>query len=438
MDESQQKRMAGRETMRFHRRDAFLTIQKRGAHEHFHHLFDPTHPDFGKRFNGFRGGRGGGRTTTLARIFVDWMADGPVRLCAARSFQNSIAESNKAAIEQQIEKLNLGDRFTVTRDYISSDVGGYCIFRGLERNPQSIKSLESYDALWVEEADGLSQRTLDVLEPTIRKKDSRLIFSWNPSEAEAPIEKLAKTFEDRYVLRHTNYSDNYWCPESLKLGAEALKASDYERYTHVYEGAYWSASSSSIFGRKLVQQQFEIDESYGTPYIGVDWGFSQDPTAVTESYIRGRSLYIRRSANKVRLELTDTSEWLVAKVPLIKQYPSFADSARPETISMMAKTIQLMRGAKKWSGSVEDGVTFLQGFDEIVVHPECQADTLSELRSYSYKVDKNDLVTKVILDTNNHYADSMRYGLSPKIVNANDLGFLEFAQSEMIRLGKKE
>jgi phage terminase large subunit len=140
----------------------------------------------------------------------------------------------------------------------------------------------------------------------------------------------------------------------------------------------------------------------------------------------------------VRLELTDTSEWLVAKVPLIKQYPSFADSARPETISMMAKTIQLMRGAKKWSGSVEDGVTFLQGFDEIVVHPECQADTLSELRSYSYKVDKNDLVTKVILDTNNHYADSMRYGLSPKIVNANDLGFLEFAQSEMIRLGKKE
>ena len=399
-------------------RNMFLQLQKRQIHKAFHHLIDPGHEDGGKRFNFFRGGRGGMRTTSIARVFVDWMADGPVRLCAARSFQNSVAESNKQAIVDQINALNLQHRFSVTEKYIESDKGAICTFKGLERNPDSFKSFESLDALWWEEANAATRATLDKVTPTLRKKGSKLIFSYNPEDRDDPIEGIQKVYANHplgCVIRHTNYLDNPWVTEELRADAIALKEADLERYLHVFEGQFWNQSEASILGKKLKSYQFEIDSSFSTPYIGIDWGFSQDPTAITESYVRDNKLFIRRAASKVRLELVDTASWLLNKVPLASRFASFADSARPETISMVRRDIPLIRAVDKWKGSVEDGVTALQSFDEIVIHPECDPGTVSELKAYCYKVDRNDNITSDILDDNNHYSDSLRYGLSPRI-----------------------
>ena len=76
----------------------------------------------------------------------------------------------------------------------------------------------------------------------------------------------------------------------------------------------------------------------GTPYIGVDWGFSVDPTAAIECYVFNECLYIRNAANKVGLELDDTATYLINHIPTIAKYTSRADSARPETISKLKKT----------------------------------------------------------------------------------------------------
>lgn len=407
-----------REWARKNDRNLFVQIQKRGMHEAFWHLIEPAHTDFGKRFNFFRGGRGGMRTTSLARCFVDWMADSPVRLCAARSFQNSIAESNKQAIEDQISILGLDHRFEVTDYRIESDIGATCVFKGLERNPDSFKSFEALDALWWEEANAATRGTLLKVTPTLRKRGSRLIFSYNPEDSDAPIENEQKINKDHAlgcVIRHTNYLDNPWCSPELKADAEALKAHDYERYQHVFKGAFWAASEASILGKRIKVRSFEVDATFGDPLIGVDWGFSNDPTAVTVSYVVGRTLYIRRAAGKVKLELDDTADWLIDHAPEIQKYRSFADSARPETISKVAKKIPLIVGVEKGKGSVEDGVVYLQDFEEIVIHPNCQADTASEMKAYCFKVDTNGNPTKVIVDANNHYADSLRYGHSQRI-----------------------
>jgi phage terminase large subunit len=73
------------------------------------------------------------------------------------------------------------------------------------------------------------------------------------------------------------------------------------------------------------------------------------------------------------------------------------------------------KAAKKWPGSVEDGIAFLRGFREIVIHPRC-TQTAKEARLYSYKVDpKSGQVLDAIVDANNHYIDSIRYGLQPMI-----------------------
>ena len=93
-----------------------------------------------------------------------------------------------------------------------------------------------------------------------------------------------------------------------------------------------------------------------------------------------------------------------------------ADSARPESISYLKRHgMPFAEGVPKWTGSVEDGITHLRSYKEIIVHPRCK-EVLKEMRLYSYKVDRltGDITTKLV-DANNHYIDAIRYALNPMI-----------------------
>jgi hypothetical protein len=60
-------------------------------------------------------------------------------------------------------------------------------------NAESVKSLEGYDVAWVEEAQTLSQRSLDLLLPTIRKPGSKL---WFKDPRTPPHENNGRSFGD--------------------------------------------------------------------------------------------------------------------------------------------------------------------------------------------------------------------------------------------------
>ena len=76
--------------------------------------------------------------------------------------------------------------------------------------------------------------------------------------------------------------------------------------------------------------------------------------------------------------------------------------------------MDLIKPAHKGKGSVEDGVLYLQTFDEIVIHPDAECAYV-ELAAYSYKTDKHGEPTTIIQDADNHYADCVRYALEPLI-----------------------
>ncbi|SQC88093.1 Phage terminase large subunit [Klebsiella pneumoniae] len=93
-----------------------------------------------------------------------------------------------------------------------------------------------------------------------------------------------------------------------------------------------------------------------------------------------------------------------------------------ETISYLSRQGFIIDGATKWSGSVEDGITYLRGFDEIVIHPRCK-HTAEEARLYSYKTDRiTGEILPVIVDADNHCWDAIRYGLDGYITSEGDLG----------------
>ena len=88
--------------------------------------------------------------------------------------------------------------------------------------------------------------------------------------------------------------------------------------------------------------------------------------------------------------------------------------------------------ARKWQGSVEDGIAFMKSFEKIVIHPRCK-HAIDEFNHYSYKVDKQtDEVLPLIMDANNHCIDSLRYALDGEIKGrgpARQGGFSQYAAS---------
>ena len=93
-----------------------------------------------------------------------------------------------------------------------------------------------------------------------------------------------------------------------------------------------------------------------------------------------------------------------------RTWPIKADNARPETISFMRRRGFNITAAKKWQGSIEDGIEFLKSYD-IVIHPRCR-HAIDEFNHYSYKVDKQTGdILPIVVDSFNHIIDELRYSL---------------------------
>jgi phage terminase large subunit len=361
------------------------------------------------RYKGAFGGRGSGKSHAFAQYIVSRCASAKTDVVCLREVQKSLKQSVKKLIESKIEALGLGALFEIQHDRIKTPHGGVIIFEGLANHTsESIKSLEGFDIAWFEEAQVASQRSLDLLRPTIRKPGSELIFSWNPRFDTDPIEVLLRgpNPPPEAVVVEVNFEDNPWFPDVLHDEMEYDKRRDPEKYAHIWLGEYVRNSEARVF------RNWRIEE-FDTPADvihrqGADWGFATDPTVLVRCHIIGRNLYIDYEAYQVGCEITATPD-LFATVPDAHKWPTVADSSRPETISHMQKHgFPKIYPAVKGAGSVEEGIEWLKSYD-IIVHPRCQ-HTIDELTLYSYKVDAlTQKVLPILEDRDNHVIDALRY-----------------------------
>ena len=200
----------------------------------------------------------------------------------------------------------------------------------------SIKSLEGYDRAWVEEAQSLSQQSLDLLRPTIRKPGSELWFTWNPRNETDPVNWLLRGDNPppQSTVIEVNYQQNPWFPDVLSDEMEYDKRRDPDKFQHVWRGAYLQNSQSRVF-RNWCIEEFDAPPD-AIHRLGADWGFAVDPTVLVRCHIEGRKLYVDHEAYMVGCEITDTPD-LFMQIPESEKWPIVADSARPETISHMRK-----------------------------------------------------------------------------------------------------
>ena len=364
------------------------------------------------------GGRGGAKSEALAALGIleSFIDDGVILCC--REIQKSISDSLYAAIVSSINKYKLDSYFKILNNEITNLItGARFIFTGLKSNITSIKSINKLRVVLVDEAENVTDNSWSYLRPTPRYGQVRFYIVFNPRfEHDATWQQFIINKDERTLHITINWQDNPWFPESLNNQRLRDLRGDAGRYAWIWEGKFLQISDASILAKKLKVQDFVVTPDWGTPYIGIDWGFSVDPTAIIECYQKGDCLYITNAASKIGLELDDTANWLKQNIPNIDKYTSRADCARPETISHVRNKIRLIQPCQKWKGSVEDGVVFLQSYKNIFIHPDAES-CFAELSSYSYKKDDNGEPTTDIQDASNHYADALRYALEPLITN---------------------
>lgn len=193
------------------------------------------------RYKGASGGRASGKSHFFAEEAVEAMiCDPDLRFVCIREVQRSLKFSAKSLVESKIRQLGVADLFEIFTSEIRRRGGrGVMIFEGMQdHTSDSIKSLEGFGRAWVEEAQSISQRSLDMLLPTIRAEGSEIWFSWNPEHATDPVDAFFASKPPGALRAHTTYRDNPFCPRVMRDEAARIEQTDPDAYDHIWGGGY--------------------------------------------------------------------------------------------------------------------------------------------------------------------------------------------------------
>ncbi|QXW17434.1 PBSX family phage terminase large subunit [Comamonas aquatica] len=221
-----------------------------------------------RRYKVMHGGRGGGKSWSVAGVLLVMAAQRPLRILCAREIQKSIAQSVHQLLKDQIVRLGLQAFYEVLETEIRGINGSLFLFSGLQSHTvDSIKSFEGCDIVWVEEAHGVSKKSWDVLTPTIRKEGSEIWLTLNPDmETDETYQRFIATPSPDTWVCQINWRDNPWFPEVLMQ--ERLKAKRSmlkEDYEHIWEGRARRVSAGAIY-RLEMEAIYEDERVRDVPY----------------------------------------------------------------------------------------------------------------------------------------------------------------------------
>jgi phage terminase large subunit len=213
-------------------------------------LFEPH------RYKVAYGGRGSGKSWSMARALLIKAANEPTRVLCAREIQRSIKQSVHTLLNDQIQSLGLGQFYEVLETEIRGLNGSTFSFTGLATNTvESIKSFEGCDIVWVEEAQTVSKKSWDILIPTIRKPDSEIWVSFNPNiDTDDTYKRFVIEPPENARVVKVNYTDNPWFPEVLEIERlHSIKTNpDYE---NIWLGECKAAVDGAIYSNEIREAQ---------------------------------------------------------------------------------------------------------------------------------------------------------------------------------------
>ena len=371
------------------------------------------------------GGRGGAKSFSIADYLLikSFKYYNCYFLCA-REIQSSLLSSVFSVVEKQIRDHNLLEYFKITKEGIINKVTGVkIIFKGLWKDPDSIKGIPDLKLIWIDEAANISKSSWNILPPTMtRNEGCQMIVTFNPKFTNDVVydEFINNNNRQNTFVRKVSYKDNpFPLPQEFFDELEALKTRDYDEYLHVYEGQCITNSAAKIFKRDVYWTVKDFEEHSNVNLrFGLDLGFSPEhPTFGVRLYIHEKQIWITHEAVETGLDIDKLGVFIYNKLPNIKNHTVWVDSSRPETISALNKQYLSevncsisAKAVEKGQGSVEDGIDHMKSYDMINVHPRC-VKLIDDFNKYSYKTDRKGNILRDVEKKNDNGIDSCRYAL---------------------------
>jgi len=204
------------------------------------------------RIKVFYGGRGSGKSETVARYLLLRGWEEPMNILCCREFQTSIKQSVHSLLAALVEQMQMSGFYKVMETEIRGANGTRFTFAGLKMNVANIKSMHNIKLCWCEEAQTLSENSINVLLPTIRAEGSEVLFTMNPILPTDPayVRFVLNPPSDSIVVK-VNYDQNPFFPDVLEKERQDLEQRDPIAYRNVWLGEPRQAVEGAIYAREL-------------------------------------------------------------------------------------------------------------------------------------------------------------------------------------------
>ena len=388
------------------------------------------------------GGRDSAKSYSAAqKVVISLLSERYCKVVCLRKIFADIKDSQFETIWAVIETWGLEAEFQYTKSplEIRCKNGNIVLARGLDR-PAKLKSVKDPTIVWIEEADEIAFEDFIKSDTSIRSsyRDAllQIILTFNPENESGWI---AETFfppakldyerddgefdyvpspRDDTLILHTTYKHNQWCPPERAERYEALKYAlgDDNNYYRVYCLGLWGSALRGLCYENIAyQEDFPGFEEWKVHGYALDFGFTNDPTAVVEVALCHGDLYVQEltyrrglvNVENPKIPGQPNIEAELVRNEIEKSELIIADSAEPKSILEIQNAGFDIRGVKKYAGSVREGVGHLRKYRLIVCGES--PNLKKELKTYKFKEDKDGNLTNEPIDAWNHCLDALRY-----------------------------
>lgn len=408
----------------------------------FQNLFMP------KRYKVYYGGRGSAKSWSIARALLLRGYSESTRVLCVREQQNSMAESVHKLLSDQIDNLGLSGFYEIQRDKIIGANGTTFSFEGIKRNATKIKSYEGIDVCWAEECDSLSEESMLVLVPTIRKPGSEIWLSFNPNKKTDYVYRtyvLNRKRTDAFVV-FVSWRDNPWFSDELRAEMEELKKTDYDAYLNVWEGRPRVLLAGAVYMEELRRVSSD-GRITAVPYIRevpVDTVWDLGRADATSIWFRQRVGFEWRYIDYYEASGKALDHYLTAlqERPYVYGTHFLPHDARAKSLGTGMTVEERVRKVSKTK--IVRRLSLTDGIDAARVHlGSCWFDeTLCEkgieaLQAYRYEVVDQlhgEYSRQPVHDWSSHCADAFRYSaVSSKQPKSGDADELERRNPELAK-----
>jgi phage terminase large subunit len=290
-----------------------------------------------------------------------------------------------------------------------TETGSQIIMSGMD-DPEKIKSIEAITTIWAEEATELNQEDFDQLDLRLRGKHNCVKEFWVSFNPVSDQSWVKATFFDNPLdgtwTHKTTYLDNIHIDDEYKTVLENKKKTNI-RYYNIYAMGNWGTAEGLIFNN-ISYKMVKPDDFNGYDCVqGLDFGYTNDPTAFNETYIdiKNKKLIVYDGFYGKGMSNSNIADALKEKEA--HRHMTTCDSAEPKSIASLHAKGCRVQSAKKGKDSVNNGIDFLQDY-EIIINSHL-VEFKTEAENYSWDLDKNGKATNKPVDDFNHFFDSLRY-----------------------------